>query len=375
MKYYIVAGEASGDLHGANLISAIRRIDHQARFRVWGGERMQLAGAELVKHYRDHAFMGLFPVLVNIRTIKRNFEFCHHDMVHYAPDVVILIDYSGFNLRIAKMAKEAGLIVFYYISPQVWAWRQHRVKKIKAFVDKMFVILPFEKEFYAGWDYQVEYHGHPLLDAIGTKVAAKPRFSEFVAANGLSGKPVVALLPGSRKQEILVMLPLMLSVAERFPEFEFVIAGMSSADPQWYASASVYGQAVLLKDKTHEILQQATAALVTSGTATLETALFGVPQVVCYKGGALTYHIVKRLVKIKYISIVNLIMDREVVKELIQNDLTTERIEGELRALLYDTSHRKAMQADYRLLEEKLGGPGASERVATAMHNCLVEKR
>jgi len=370
MRYYIIAGEASGDLHASNLMKGLRKQDAEAEFRCWGGDLMQDAGGVLVKHYRDLAFMGFAEVLLNLRTILRNLRFCRTDIQQYKPDVLILVDYPGFNLRMAKWAAEQGIRVFYYISPQVWAWKRSRVHKIKKYVERMYVILPFEKEFYAAYDYEVDFVGHPLLDAI--KPAADN--DELLRKElGISDDPLIAVLPGSRKQEIRKMLPLMLEMAKQFPDYQFVVAGAPSIPAEVYAETKANDRIRLLKGKTHDILRIADAAMVTSGTATLETALFRVPEVVCYKGGWLSYQIAKRLVKhIKYISLVNLIMDREVVKELIQGDFNSRLLSDELTRLTANEEYRNKMYADLDTLREKLGGPGASDTTARLMYNRLV---
>lgn len=373
MKYYIIAGEASGDLHGANLIKELKRVDQKAEFRGWGGDLMQQQGAELVKHYRDHAFMGFIPVIVNLRTIKRNFTYCENDIKTFQPDVVILIDYSGFNLRIAKFAKNAGFKVFYYVAPQLWAWRKGRVFKVKKYVDRLFSILPFEKDFYRKYDYSVDFVGHPLLDALEQRKHSMKSLEEFKKQNHLSQKPIIAVLPGSRKQEIKTMLPLMLDVVKYYPDYQFVIAGAPSFNAAYYKNILGNNRVPVVFEQTYELLQYAVAALVTSGTATLETALFHTPQVVCYKGGFLTYHIVKHMVDIQFISIVNLIMNEQVVKELIQYDLNEQNIKSELERLLYDTEYKAQMKKNYQLLKNKLGGIGASKRTAELMFAVLNE--
>lgn len=363
MKYYIISGEASGDLHGANLIKAIKRKDPQAEIRAWGGDLMQAAGATLVKHYRDLAFMGFVEVLRNLRTIFSNIDFCKKDILAFQPDVLILIDYPGFNLRIAEWAKKNAVRVFYYISPQIWAWHTSRVHKIKRDVERMFVILPFEPEFYARYQYPVDFVGHPLLDVI----ANRPLNPEFLSKNGLSGKPLVALLPGSRRQEIAKMLPVMLSVVPMFPDCQFAIAGAPSIPDsyyrQWIDALPPSATVRLIPNQTYDLLQHAKAALVTSGTATLETALFGVPEVVCYKGNPLSYFIARRLVSVKYISLVNLIADRPIVRELIQNELNTQNLQQELEKLL-DPDQVAPILEGYAYLREQLGHAGASERTA-----------
>jgi lipid-A-disaccharide synthase len=349
MKYYLIAGEASGDLHGSNLIKELKALDGGAVIRAWGGDLMQAAGAEVVKHYKDLAFMGFAEVIKNLPTIFRNLKFCKEDITAFGPDVLVLIDYPGFNLRIAKWAKEAGLKVIYYISPQVWAWKESRVKGIKKSVDKMLVILPFEKEFYHRWSYKVEYIGHPLAEVINE--ALKYR-EELIP---LSSKPVIAIKK----------LPLMLAAAKAFPHYDFVVAQAPSLEDHFYNEfLKDYPQVLTVKNKTYNLLMQSAAALVTSGTATLETALFGVPQVVCYKGSAVSYTIAKRLIKIKYISLVNLIMDKPVVTELIQHQLTTENIIKELKAL-FTESKAAQIREDYKALKALLQqGGNASARAA-----------
>ncbi len=363
MKYYIIAGEASGDMHAANLMKALSKGDNSAEFRCWGGDKMAAAGGTIVKHYKDLAFMGFVQVLRNLRTIFRNLDFCKQDILDYAPDVVILVDYPGFNLRIAKFLKQHQLKCFYYISPQIWAWNQSRAKQIKQNVDRMFVILPFEKDFYAKFDHEVDYVGHPLLDEL--EQIEETTFIREI--HSLDERPIVALLPGSRKQEITVMLPEMLSVVSHFPSYQFVVAGAGSIDEQLYQDLIGQADVKFIKNQTYPILKEAKAALVTSGTATLETALFGVPQVVCYKGGWISYLVAKYLlIKVKFISLVNLVMDREVVTELIQGDLNTTRLTKELERILVPEEIER-LQADHTELREKLGGPGASERTANLM--------
>ncbi|MEO8086163.1 MAG: lipid-A-disaccharide synthase [Bacteroidota bacterium] len=366
MKYYLIAGEASGDMHAANLMKELKRSDPSADFRFWGGDLMEKEGGTLVKHYRDLAFMGFTEVVMNLRTILRNIEFCKSDLLNHKPDALILIDYPGFNLRIAEFAKQHGIKVFYYISPQIWAWKQSRVHKIKRIVDKMYVILPFEKEFYKKFDYEVEFVGHPLLDEIEKIKAQSKTLADFTRDNKLNDKPIVALLPGSRRQEISVMLPLMLSVVEAFPGFQFVIAAAPSVPGKFLSDVIGNKNVSVVSGQTYSLLTHATAALVTSGTATLETALFGVPEVVCYKGGWISYSIARLLIKVDYISLVNLIMNREVVKELIQNELNSSSLKDELNSILMDQQKINAMKADYIVLKEMLGGSGAS--VKTAAH-------
>lgn len=360
MKYYIIAGEASGDLHGSNLIKELRRRDASSTIRCWGGDEMQAAGATVVKHYKDLAFMGFAEVIKNLPTILRNIRFCKEDITTFTPQVLILIDYPGFNLRIARWAKAQGYTVIYYISPQVWAWKESRVKLIRDVVDKMLVILPFEKAFYeTKWDYKVEYVGHPLVQVINEYLEQHNEPIDFE-------KPIVALLPGSREQEVAKKLPLMLEAANAFPNYQFVVAKAAALDDAFYMGfLKSYPQVATVKNETYRLLAQATAALVTSGTATLETALFGVPQVVCYKGSAISYHIAKRLIKIKYISLVNLIMDKPVVTELIQEALTVENIRRELETVLHNTERLQQLKKDYAELKKLLQqGGNASARAA-----------
>lgn len=360
MKYYIIAGEASGDLHASNLMKELKVLDVNAHFRCWGGDLMQAQGGNIVKHYRELAFMGFTEVLMNLRTIFDNIKFCKKDILENRPDVLILVDYPGFNLRIAEFAKAEGIKVFYYISPQIWAWKQSRVHKIKRVVDKMFVILPFEKEFYQQFDYSVDFVGHPLLDAVANYTTQTSTLS--VETN----KPIIAILPGSRKQEITTMLPIMLAMVTQYKNYQFVIAAAPSQSKEFYQTFIGDSDVKIVFDQTYQLLQKAEAALVTSGTATLETALFGVPEVVCYKGGAISYAIAKQLVKVKYISLVNLIMDEEIVKELIQNELNENNLKLELDKLLNQETRIK-MLMQYSKLKVKLGGSGASRKTAELM--------
>lgn len=360
MKYYIIAGEASGDLHASNLIKHLKQKDEQADIRAWGGELMEAQGAKIVKHYRDLAFMGFVEVLFNLKTILTNISFCKKDILSFKPDAIILVDYPGFNLRIAEWAHQEGIKVIYYISPQIWAWKKNRVFKIKKYVDEMIVILPFEEEFYAKYDYPVSYVGHPLLDALPKPVHVKDQFRK---ENQLDEKPIIALLPGSRQQEIKKMLNIMLSQVRHFPDFQFVIAGAPSLELRFYKDIIGNNSVKIIQNKTHQLLQHSHAALVTSGTATLETALIGIPEVVCYKGSRISYEIAKRIVDIKYISLVNLIMDQEIVKELIQQELTDKNLKLELKKIL-EGEGRKKMLDSFEQLKEKLGSGGASERAA-----------
>jgi lipid-A-disaccharide synthase len=366
MRYYIIAGEASGDLHASNLMKHLKELDAQAEFRCWGGELMQEQGAVIVKHYRDLAFMGFVEVVANLRTILKNIEFCKKDILNYQPDVVILVDYPGFNLRIAKFAKAKAFKVFYYISPQIWAWNENRVYQIKRNVDAMFTILPFEKDFYKKYNYDVHFVGHPLLDAILNR-NNKLSFTEFCLKHQLPEKPIVALLPGSRKQEIKKMLPVMFDTSKNFPDYVFVVAAAPSIPISFYKEVLNGYELPIIQGATYELLEQSSAALVTSGTATLETALFNVPEVVCYTGSTISYYIARALIKVKYISLVNLIMDKELVKELIQNDFNVTTLNKELHKLLYDENYRNNMLNGFKELKNKLGGEGASKRAAEKM--------
>ena len=373
MQYYIIAGEASGDLHGSNLIKELHKLDAAANIRCWGGDKMEAAGAVLVKHYRDLAFMGFVEVIKNLRTIFRNIDLCKKDMLAHRPDVLILIDYPGFNLRIAKWAKQQGLKVIYYISPQVWAWKENRVKAIKESVDKMLVILPFEKDFYKKWNYEVEYVGHPLVEVIDSWLLTVKSNEPLTTNNEQRSTNIVALLPGSRQQEILKKLPIMLEVAKHFPTYQFVVAKAPGLDESFYNNLlAPYHNVSSVVNKTYELLSQSKAALVTSGTATLETALFAVPEVICYKGNAISYQIAKRLIKIKYIGLVNLIMDKEVVKELIQDELTVENCTKELEELLTSEKKQQQLAADYLALKTLLSQGGhASANAAKSIYNFI----
>ena len=362
MKYYIIAGEASGDLHGSNLMKAILDLAPDSKFRYWGGNSMQAVGGELVKHYRDLAFMGFSEVIMNLGTILSNLKFCKNDIISYQPDILILIDYPGFNLRIAEFAKKQGIKVVYYISPQIWAWKRNRVFKIKKVVDKMLVILPFEKDFYAKYDVEVDFVGHPLLDALENE---KPITKKtFIKNNNLSNKPIIALLPGSRKQEVKAMLKTMLKLIPDYPEHQFIIAGVNTLSKTYYDDIIGHNDVKLLLNDTNHILNFADAALVTSGTATLETALIGTPEVVCYKGSRISYEIAKRVVKVKYISLVNLIMDKEVVTELIQSNFNYTTLKSALDNILFADDKRNEIKDNYFELKAALGNKGASMRAA-----------
>ena len=373
MRYYLIAGEASGDLHASNLVRGLKICDPEAVFRGWGGDLMQNQGVEVIKHYRDLAFMGFMEVVSHLPVILRNFSFCEQDLVAFHPDVLILVDYPGFNLRMAKFAAKQGIRVFYYISPQLWAWRSSRVNTVKKWVEKMFVILPFEKEFYARYDYPVDYVGHPLLDVINEAMEFTPG-PEFRRMNGLDDKPVIALLPGSRTMEIKKMLKIMMSARSSFPGYQFVVAGAPSVPRDFYADIIRDTGVKLVVNQTYDLLNLSRAALVTSGTATLETALMGVPQVVCYKGNFLSYLIARQIVHVDYISLVNLISAKLLVPELIQSELNQASLVKELGAIVADGSARDTVIAGYLALKQHLGGHGASDRAARLMVQYLNEK-
>ncbi len=364
MKYYIIAGEASGDLHGSNLIKAIKKKDSDSDIRCWGGDLMQEAGGSLVKHYKEMAFMGFIEVLMNLNAIFKNIAFCKEDITNFNPDVIVFIDYSGFNLRIAKWAKEKGFKTNYYISPQIWASREGRIEKIKRDIDAMHVILPFEKEFYEKkHGFSVNFVGHPLIDAISHRAPLDEQ--DFRQSHNIDPfKPIIALLPGSRKQEVHKMLSIMLSLTKDFPEHEFVIAGAPSLDREFYTSFIKNENIKFVNNRTYDLLSTSTAAMVTSGTATLETALFNVPQVVCYKANWISYQIAKRIITLEYISLVNLIMKKEVVKELIQTDLNYKNLKNELIAIISGSKREEILKL-YKELKVKLGGIGASEKAAS----------
>ena len=366
MRYYIIAGEASGDLHASNLMREMKLLDPEAIFRCWGGDLMQQQGGELVKHYRDLAFMGFMEVIAHLPTILKNFRFCEEDLVSFQPDVLILVDYPGFNLKMAKFAARKGIRVFYYISPQLWAWRSSRVQSIRKYVEKMFVILPFEKEFYARYHYPVDYAGHPLLDVIHKEMNTQSR-EAFLVKNGLPDRRMVALLPGSRKMEIEKMLHMMTSVVSSFPGCQFVIAAAPSIPADFYERILKRTGVRMVINQTYDLLSHSDAALVASGTATLETALMEVPQIVCYKGNALSYLIARQLVHVPFISLVNLIAGKKVVPELIQSELNQKNLVRSLTEILENGPLRQRILDDYKVLKQDLGGSGASGRVAALM--------
>lgn len=375
MKYYFIVGEASGDLHASNLLKALKAQDPEAEFRAWGGDLMAAQGADIRKHYRELAFMGFTEVLMNLRTILGNLKNCENDILQWKPDVVIMVDYPGFNLRLAEALHKKGIRIFYYISPQVWAWKQSRVKKIKQFVDKMFVILPFEKDFYQRFDYHVEFVGHPLLDAIENLPAIDE--SAFKKEHHLNEKPVIGIIPGSRKQEVRKMLLVMLEASKNFPDYQFVIAGAPSLTKEFYDEVmceSSVKNIQVIHNRTYDIMRLSKAGMVTSGTATLEAALLDLPEVVCYRGGKISYLIARSLIKVKFISLVNLIMDKEIVKELIQDDFNTKQLTAELKKILPGTDDYQRIKSEYADLRIKLGGKGASEITAASMLKTLRQQ-
>jgi len=367
MKYYLIAGETSGDLHASNLMKALKKIDSEAIFRGFGGDLMSAQGLQIVKHCRELDFMGFVKVAMNLHTILKNMKLCKRDILNFQPDVVILVDYPGFNLRIANFLKQQKIKNFYYISPQVWAWNQSRVHQIKRDVDRMFVILPFEQIFYKKFDYEVDFVGHPLLDALHNEQLNFDK-SLFLSQQDLQlSKPIVALLPGSRRQEIKKMLPMMTSLQADFPNHQFAIAGVSSVETAFYNKYSMFQDIPILRHVTRDLLRASDAALVTSGTASLETALMKTPEIICYKGDQLSYLIAKKLIKVNYIGLPNLIMDKPIVKELIQNDFNRINLKNELSDLIFNIEKRQQIFADYDTLEQKLGGIGASEQAAALM--------
>ncbi|MEN8816583.1 MAG: lipid-A-disaccharide synthase [Nonlabens sp.] len=371
MKYYLIAGEASGDLHGSLLMKELKEKDANAQFQFWGGDLMQAQGGKLVKHYKELAFMGFVEVLSNLKTILKNIGTCKKDIKAFQPDVIIYIDYPGFNFRIMKWARLKGYRNHYYISPQIWAWKEGRIKDIKRDVDEMYVILPFEKDFYEQkHQFPVHFVGHPLIDAIGERQQVD--HIKFLATYNLDDRPLIALLPGSRKQEIKKMLAVMLEMVDQYPDYQFVIAGAPGQDESFYSNYLKEYPVTLVMNRTYDLMSLCHAALVTSGTATLETALFKVPQVVCYKGSAISYNIAKRIVRLDYISLVNLIMDQPVVTELIQADFNKRKLKEELDLIL-DPTQRNRIFADYYELEKKLGGLGASEKTAELIYKDIKE--
>lgn len=376
MKYYIIAGEASGDLHASNLMKALKERDPQAEFRCWGGDLMEAAGGNIVKHYKELAFMGFWEVFTHLNEILRNFKICQTDILLYEPDVVILVDYPGFNLRMAKFAKEQGIKVIYYISPQIWAWKKGRIKKIKQYVDEMMVILPFEEDFYAKNGMKVHYVGHPLLDAVSHDLHQSEEVLRFREQHELDNREIIALLPGSRKQEITAILPQMLKMIPLFPQYQFVVSVVDWQPAELYDKFLKKHTVKTVKGSAYPLLANAKAAIVASGTATLETAMVGTPEVVCYAGNELSYLIAKQLVTgIKYISLVNLIMDKPVVTELIQHEYDTPHLHRELIRITDDQECIAAMKEDYRKLYTLLGDGSASAKAAEVVMSAFHKRK
>lgn len=373
MKYYIIAGEASGDIHGANLMQGIVEGDKEAQFRFWGGDNMAAVGGveNLVSHYKKSAFMGFVEVLKNLRTIFSQMSLCKKDLIEYKPDVLIMIDYPGFNLQMAKFAKTNNIRTFYYISPKVWAWKENRVKAMRKYIDQLFVIFPFEVDYFKKHGMDVIFEGNPSLDHIENRLSNIESEKSFRLRFDLGEEPLIALLAGSRKTEIANSLPFMAELAERFKDYRFVVAGVSWLDKDLYNKYLDGSRVKFIEDKTFELLRYSQAAVVTSGTATLETALVGVPELVCYKADSLSVWIAKNVIKIRFISLVNIIMNREVVRELIHKDMTADNAEKELESILEGGDKREKIMADYRQLAQMMGGSGASKRVAGRMIELL----
>ncbi|GET33316.1 lipid-A-disaccharide synthase [Prolixibacter bellariivorans] len=373
MKYFFIAGEASGDLHASHLMRELKKEDPQAEFRYFGGDLMEAEGGTLLKHYREMAYMGFITVVRNLDKIKANFKLAEAELLAWKPDVLVLVDYPGFNLRMARFAKEHSIRTYYYISPKIWAWKTKRVKKVKKFIDEMFTIFPFETEFYAKYDYPVRYVGNPTVDELAVRPNQDETFDAFVSRNQLSGKPLIALLAGSRKQEINNILPVMTDAAARFPEYEFVLAGAPSQPEEFYRQVLKGKEIPIVFNQTYELLQQSKAALVASGTATLETAVLNIPQVVCYKMelGKIARWGRPFLLKIPYFSLVNLIVDREIVTELFQDHCTVDTVSTELKKILDNKSYREKMLAGYDEMRQRLGEPGCAARAAKQMVELL----
>jgi len=372
MKYFILAGEASGDLHGSFLVKEIKKIDKDAVFEGWGGDLLINEGVKVLKHIRELAFMGFVEVLQNLSTIKKNFKLCKNQISEFNPDVVIYVDYPGFNLRMAKWVKNAEIKSLYFISPNVWAWKAKRVFKIRDFTDRMYTILPFEKEFYKSFGIDVEYFGHPLVDVVNNY--QKSDFNDFCKLNNLSGKPIIALMAGSRRQEIKHMLPIMAELAMEYADYEFVITGAPAIDEEFYNEFIKDRPVKLIFGKTYEILSHSVAGLITSGTATLEAALFELPQVVCYKGGKVSVAIARWVANVKYISLVNLILDKNAVTELIQKDLNIKNLKFELNNILPNGNNSELIKENYKSLFERLGQYGIYKRIAENMYKRIINE-
>lgn len=371
MKYFIIAGEASGDLHGSNLITGLIEADPLSEIVCWGGNKMERSGARLLVHYRELAVMGFWEVIIKLGKIFRNLRKCRHQICDFKPDVVILIDYPGFNLRIAKYLKKNNTTVYYYISPKVWAWKRSRIKKIKQYINRMYVIFPFEPEFFEKYGYKVHYFGNPLVDTVQKGMDESTSRVKFLAEYELEDKPIVSLLAGSRSQEVRKILPVMMEVEKYYPDYQFLVAGVKTIDKLIYNRILEGSSIKIIYDDTCSLLINSDAALVTSGTATLETAIAGIPQVVCYKTSKVSYLIARLLVKIRFISLVNLIMDKEIVRELIQHQLNERNLVSELNTILPGGWKRKIMLDNYSILRKKLSGRGASSRIAKDMYHSL----
>lgn len=371
MKYFIIAGEASGDLHGANLVKELRAVDDNAEIQCWGGDKMSKAGAYLLKDYRDLAIMGFWEVLIKLRSIFTNLRICTEQVISFKPDIVILIDYPGFNLRIARRLKKYNTRIYYYISPKVWAWKSSRIKKIKEYIDRMYVIFPFEPEFFSRYNYNVHYFGNPLVEHVEGELEKALPYNKLISAESLDNKPLIALLAGSRTQEVKKILPAMASLQKYYPDYMLAVAGVRTVDPGIYTAILKDTGIEVVYDRTYDLLRNSEAAMVTSGTATLEAAIAGIPQVVCYRTSWLSYRLARMLVKIRFISLVNLIMDREIVKELIQHDLNEKRMVSELNSILPGGWKREVMLKNYAILKDKLSGKGASERIAVDIYTSL----
>jgi lipid-A-disaccharide synthase len=371
MNYYVIAGEPSGDLHGSNLLKAIKQVDEKAHFRCWGGDLMEAQGGEIIVHYKKIAFMGFVEVIINLRTILKNISFCKEDILKHKPDALILIDYPGFNLRIAKWAKQQGIRVFYYISPTIWAWKENRIKTVKECVERMYVILPFEKKFYGDRGVEVEYYGHPLVDVLKQEQAKIISRQDFLTKYKLSEKPIIALLPGSRAQELKYILPVMMQITKYFPDYQFVVAATSSLSKSFYEETTKGYPVTIITNDTYSIMQHSHVGLIKSGTSSIEAALFNLPHVVCYLGNGASFYIAKKLVSVKYVSLVNIILDRLVLTELLQQDFTIPKIVEELKILLTDKKRYEVLD-DYKLLLSMLQEENISLKIATSIYNRLT---
>ncbi|MGA1977221.1 MAG: lipid-A-disaccharide synthase [Bacteroidales bacterium] len=367
MKYFIIAGEQSGDLHGSNLVRELLAKDREAEIKCWGGDLMVAAGATLLMHYRQTAFMGVTAIIKNLGKIFRNLKICGNQITDYKPDVVILIDYPGFNLRIARFARNSGFRVFYYISPKFWAWNEKRVVKVRRYVNKMYIIFPFETGFYEKYGIPVRYMGNPLVDEIDKRISAIPERSSLKGIMNLDERPVIGILAGSRMQEVAYMLPQMIKVVKYFPEYQFVVAGVKNLPDDLYNKIIANENVRIVRESTYELLLVSEAALVASGTATLETALLGIPQVVCYRSDFLTMILSLMVLRVKYISLVNLIMESEVIKELLGYKLNRKNLVRELKRILPGSPERERILDGYRIVKERLGSSGASARIAADM--------